>query len=77
MGYGEESGKGIGGNVFANLIQFFILLVTIVLLAMHGEGRLARIEQKLSDMDVQRNELVLHLDRVENRLDGIKPLVTQ
>ena len=54
-----------------NFLQFVALLVTIIALAMHGEGRIAAIEQHLNDMEQSRRELIAHIDRIENRLDAI------
>lgn len=53
----------------ANWIQFALLLISILVLALHGEGRLARVEQRLDDADTNRKEMADTLGRIENKLE--------
>jgi len=65
------SNSGDVRSAISNWLQFAVLLVTIIVLAMHGEGRLSRIEQAQADAERSRAEMVSHLDRIESRLDGL------
>jgi len=53
----------------ANWIQFALLLFSIFALAMHGEGRLARVEQQLMDAERDRKDLVQRIGRIEDKLE--------
>jgi len=59
-------------RTIGNWLQFTILLVTIIVLAMHGEGRLARIEQAQQDEATARAELKVQFDHLEQRLDYLR-----
>ncbi len=50
-------------------IQFALLLLAIIGVAVHNEGRLARIEQRQIDADEQRKELAQQLQRFEDKWD--------
>lgn len=52
----------------ANWIQFALLLVAILLMALHGEGRLSRMEQKLEDGDRDRTIIQDQLNRIETEI---------
>lgn len=54
---------------YANWIQFALLLVSLLALAIHGEGRLARVEQQLADDADARRELAQRMANVEAKLD--------
>jgi len=75
---GEDFRRGAGERqvnaaMVGNWIQFATLLLAIVAFAMHVEGRLARIEQQMSDEKEQRLELFQQINRIELRVDRQAP----
>lgn len=52
----------------ANWIQFALLLVAILMMALHGEGRLSRMEQKQDDADKDRQIIQDQLNRIETEI---------
>lgn len=52
-------------------LQWALLFLTLIGAALHGEGRVARLEQAHTDDDKQREEITAHLDRIEQRIDKI------
>jgi hypothetical protein len=58
---------------YANWIQFALLVVTLFALALHGEGRLARVEQQNIDAEKDRAEIHAQLDRIEGTLETWRP----
>jgi hypothetical protein len=57
----------------ANWLQFALLLVTLLVLALHGEGRLSRVEQQLADAETNRQQMQKQLDRIEDNLRQWRP----
>lgn len=60
------------GQRAANWLQFAILLVTIIGIAIHEEGRLAKVEQALTDEEKASAEMVHRIERIELRLDHLR-----
>ncbi len=58
---------------YANWIQLAILLVTLLVLAVHGEGRLARVEQRLDDSEKDRAEMIRRLTSIEDKIGQWRP----
>ncbi len=55
----------------SNWIQFALLVVTILLAALHGEGQIASMRQQLTDEHNARLEMLAHLDHIEARIDAM------
>jgi hypothetical protein len=49
----------------ANWIQIALMLLAMLAMALHGEGRLSRIEQRMDDADKVRDTMQEQLNRVE------------
>jgi hypothetical protein len=49
----------------ADWFQFATLLISLILLAMHIEGRIARVEQHLVDQDAVNQQIMQRLSRIE------------
>ena len=60
---GETNGR------VANWIQFALLLLSIAVLAMHGEGRLARVEQRQEDMQRDLSNVAANLTALDAKVD--------
>lgn len=54
----------------ANWIQFAIVLLALLGLALHAEGRLSRVEQQLADAETNRQLMQKQLDRIEGDLQA-------
>jgi hypothetical protein len=54
---------------YANWLQFAVLLITLFALAIHGEGRLARVEQKLEDGDRDRANMMQQIQNLNDKVD--------
>ena len=53
----------------ANWIQFALLLLSILALATHGEGRLARVEQRQEDMQRDLSNVAANLTALDAKVD--------
>lgn len=51
-------------------IQFSILLVSLVSIALYNEGRLARMEQRQIDAEKEHAALVLELQKLEAKWEA-------
>jgi len=65
-----DEAKGVAAK-YANWIQFIMLLVYLLVMALHMEGRISKLEQQINDGDKNRVELMDRLARIENKLDRI------
>ena len=61
---GESNGR------IANWIQFAILFLSLAALAMHGEGRLARVEQRQEDMQRDLSNVATQLGALDAKVDS-------
>jgi hypothetical protein len=61
---GQRQVKTLSAAVW---IQFAILLLALLAMALHGEGRLSRIEQRMDDSDKVRDLMqqeILHVEQI-------------
>jgi hypothetical protein len=58
-------------------IQFGILLATLLAIALHEEGRLARVEQQLADGEADRKEFLRRLSVIEEKWDRFQATHSQ
>jgi hypothetical protein len=63
-----ERQREVNMQRLSNWIQFALLLLAMLAMALHGEGRLSRIEQRMDDSDKERTAMQEQLNRVEQIL---------